>query len=155
MNDAVDHIMQVMEAAFDPAFGEAWNRRQVSDSLLMANCRCLILDRNLQQVESTGIAAGFLMSRQAVDEEEVLLIAVRPDCRRQGIAATLLNQLIADANQRGVRKLFLEMRENNPAEAFYLKQHFIPVGRRPNYYRRGAMGVVDAITFERSIEIAS
>ncbi|RYG86840.1 MAG: GNAT family N-acetyltransferase [Alphaproteobacteria bacterium] len=109
----------------------------------------------MRPVESEGTAAGFLMSRQAIDEEEVLLIAVRPDCRRRGIAAALLNLLVSDANQRGVTKLFLEMRENNPAKAFYLKQRFTPVGRRPNYYNRGAMGTVDAITFERSIEIAS
>ena len=33
MSDDLDRIMAVMDAAFDPAWGEAWNRRQVSDSL--------------------------------------------------------------------------------------------------------------------------
>ncbi|MEO0057507.1 MAG: hypothetical protein RIT17_960, partial [Pseudomonadota bacterium] len=31
----IDRIMAVMEAAFDPAYGEAWNRRQVADALSM------------------------------------------------------------------------------------------------------------------------
>lgn len=151
MNDPIDHIMLVMDAAFDPIYGEAWNRRQVGDTLLMNNCRSLIFDETLAPVDASGIAAGFLMSRQAVDEEEVLLIAVLPDHRRKGIAAALLDQLVIDAKKRGVIKLFLEMRENNPAESFYLKQHFIAVGRRPNYYNRGATTGLDAITFERPI----
>ena len=35
MGDDLDRIMAVMEAAFDPRWGEAWNRKQVSDSLAM------------------------------------------------------------------------------------------------------------------------
>lgn len=151
MNDEVDHIMHVMEAAFDPIYGEAWNRRQVSDSLLMNNCRSLVFDDALMPVDSSGTAAGFLMSRQAVDEEELLLIAVHPNHRRKGIAAALLDQLVKDAKKRNVIKIFLEMRENNPAETFYLRQQFIAVGRRPNYYNRGENAGIDAITFERLI----
>src|SRR5690606_9058057 len=65
--DPVDQIMQIMDAAFDPAYGEAWNRRQVSDALTMANCHYLLLDGNLRAPEPGAIAAGFLLSRHAVD----------------------------------------------------------------------------------------
>ena len=30
----IDRIMEVMALAFDPAFGEAWTRRQVVDALM-------------------------------------------------------------------------------------------------------------------------
>ena len=35
MNDDLDRIMAVMDAAFDPAWAEAWTRRQVGDSLAL------------------------------------------------------------------------------------------------------------------------
>lgn len=145
--EPVDHIMDVMNEAFDPLFGEAWNRRQISDALSLSNCRCLLLGSPELPIESGGEAAGFLLSRQVADEEEVLLIAVRPEFRRQGIASALLGQLIDEARQRGVARLFLEMRDGNPAEQFYRKFGFDPVGRRPNYYNRGKITGIDAITF--------
>ena len=149
--DPVDHIMQIMEAAFDPAYGEAWNRRQVSDALTMVNCHYLLLDQTLREPGPGGRAAGFLLSRHAVDEEEVLLIAVRPEFRQRGVASALLRQLLAEARQRRIARLFLEMREGNPAESLYRKHGFEPVGRRPNYYNRGKITGIDAITFALSI----
>lgn len=149
--DAVDHIMEVMDEAFDPAFGEAWNRRQVSDALLLGNCRYLLLDREFRKIEGNREAAGFTLSRQAADEEELLLIAVRPQLRRHGIASALVEKLIEDAAGRGVTRMFLEMRDGNPAEALYRRHGFQPVGRRPNYYNRGAISGIDAITFVRNL----
>ncbi|WP_241773007.1 GNAT family N-acetyltransferase [Erythrobacter sp. SG61-1L] len=136
-----------MEGAFDPAFGEAWNRRQVSDALVLANCRCHLLDVKLQVPDANGKAAGFTLSRQILDEEELLLIAVLPAHRRNGIAGALMDRLIADARARGVTRMFLEMRDGNPAEALYRQHGFEPVGRRPNYYNRGSIAGIDAITF--------
>lgn len=149
--DPVDQIMQIMDAAFDPAYGEAWNRRQVSDALTMANCHYLLLDGNLRAPEPGAIAAGFLLSRHAVDEEEVLLIAVRPEFRQRGVGSALLRELLAQARQRHIARLFLEMREGNPAESLYRKHGFEPVGRRPNYYNRGEITGIDAITFALSM----
>ncbi len=149
--DPVDHIMEVMDEAFEPAFGEAWNRRQISDSLGMSNCRSLLLDADGLFCDGSSDAAGFVLSRQAADEEELLLIAVRPAFRRRGIGSALLECLIAEARNRGVSRLFLEMREGNPAEALYRKHGFVPVGRRANYYTRGAMSGIDAISFALKI----
>lgn len=151
VRDAIDHIMDVMDDAFDPAFGEAWNRRQVSDALLLGNCRYLLLDRAFRLVDEDGEADGFTLSRQAADEEELLLIAVRQHWRRRGIASALVEKLLEDAAQRGVKRMFLEMRDGNPAEALYRRHGFEPVGRRPNYYNRGAISGIDAITFVRDL----
>jgi len=147
IRDTVDHVMEVMGEAFDPAFGEAWNRRQVSDALILGNCRCLVVDTALKPPEGDTDAAGFVLSRQAADEEELLLIAVRPALRGRGIGTALMERFIAEARQRSVARLFLEMREGNPAETLYLKLGFAPVGRRKNYYNRGAISGIDAISF--------
>jgi ribosomal-protein-alanine N-acetyltransferase len=39
------------------------------------------------------------------------------------------------------------MRDGNPAEALYRKFGFEPVGRRKNYYNRGTISGIDAISF--------
>lgn len=137
MNDPLDVIMAVMEAAFDPAFGEAWNRRQVSDALLLANTHYALAPGN----------AGFALSRTVLEEEELLLIAVHPDERGKGVGKALLQQFIAEAASRGSRKLFLEMRAGNPAEHLYRACGFEQIGYRKAYYRRGSGAPIDAVTF--------
>ena len=149
MTDDLDRIMAIMDVAFDPAFGEAWTRRQVSDALLMPNTHYLLADRNGRPPREGEPAAGFALSRGAADEEELLLIAVDPRHRGRGIGGALLERFAAEAQARGVTRLFLEMREGNRAEALYRRHGFASVGRRRHYYRRGSGSPVDAITFAR------
>ena len=147
--DDVDRIMAVMEAAFDPAYGEAWNRRQVSDALMMPNTHYLLVDAQGREPADGSPAAGFVMSRGAVDEEELLLLAVHPRDRGRGLGTALLRRYIDAAEARGVTKLYLEMRDGNSAESLYLRAGFVPIGRRRNYYRNAALGPLDAITYVR------
>ena len=149
MNDDLDRIMEVMQAAFDPAFGEAWTRRQVSDSLLMPNTHYLLAAADGRAPREGEPAAGFTLSRGAADEEELLLIAVHPDHRGKGIGGALLERFVATARARGARRLFLEMREGNRAESLYRRHGFESVGRRRHYYRRASDHPLDAITFAR------
>ena len=145
--DDVDRIMEVMMAAFDPAYGEAWNRRQVGDALLLPHTHYLLA----YDGEPSGQArtTGFVMSRSAADEEELLLIAVHPDYRGRGVGSDLMRRFIESAHARGKSRLFLEMREGNRAESLYRRAGFEPVGRRSNYYRSGSQGPLDAITYAR------
>jgi ribosomal-protein-alanine N-acetyltransferase len=150
-SDPVDLIMEVMEVAFDPDFGEAWNRRQVSDALTVGNCRYWLVDEHGGPPEQ-GTAAGFLLSRPAADEEELLLIAVRPEARGMGLGSILIERFLAEARLSGIARVFLEMREGNPAAELYKRYGFDPVGRRPNYYNRGRITRIDAITFSKIIQ---
>ena len=147
MTDDLDRIMAVMEAAFDPSFGEAWTRRQVSDALVMPNTHYLLAGQDGEPPREGEAAAGFTLSRGAADEEELLLIAVDPRHRRKGIGDGLLTRFIADARARGATRLFLEMRAGNSAESLYRRRGFERVGLRRNYYVRGPSGPKDAITF--------
>ena len=147
--DDLDRIMAVMDAAFDPAFGEAWTRRQVGDSLLMPNTGYLLAGADGGEPAPGEPAAGFVLWRGAAGEEEVLLIAVHPDHRRKGIGRALLERFVAEARQRGTSRLFLEMREGNSAESLYLGFGFTAAGRRRKYYRSASNGPIDAITYVR------
>lgn len=147
---ALDAVMEVMERAFDPHWGEAWTRAQVRDSLDLPSTSLLLADGE-GRVIRTGRAAGFVLSRQALDEEELLLIAVRPEDRGKGVGKRLMDSYIEAARRRGVRSIFLEMRANNPAHALYRCTGFLPIGTRPRYYRTSDGQQIDAITFARRL----
>jgi len=149
--DPVDAIMTVMERAFDPTFGEAWNRRQVSDALVLSNTYYLLADTSGCAPADPSETAGFLLSRRAADEEELLLLAVAPDMRRRGVAAALIARFATEAASRGIARLFLQMREGNQAEALYRALGFAPIGRRREYYRGPGGNRIDAITFARPV----
>ena len=63
-------------------------------------------------------------------------IAVHPDCRRRGIAAALITELVSCLKEGGSRILRLEVRQSNaPAIALYESLGFLQLGLRKNYYR--------------------
>jgi ribosomal-protein-alanine N-acetyltransferase len=147
MSDDLDRIMAVMEAAFDPAWGEAWNRRQVSDSLAFAHTHYRLIDDGGREPAPGAPAAGFILVRAAPGEEEVLLVAVVPGARGKGLGEALLRRAAADAKARRAERLFLELRANNPARALYTRIGFQPIGMRKEYYQAADGTKLDAITF--------
>ena len=90
---------------------------------------------------------GFIVYRATLDEAELITIGVAPDARRTGIAAAMLGIMEGDLKKRGVKKIFLEVAENNaPARALYASNGYTAVGTRPKYYDG-----VDAIIMEKEI----
>lgn len=62
-------------------------------------------------------------------------MAVRPEARRRGMGAALLQALLAWAAQNGARHFSLEVRASNgPAIALYQRLGLQLEGRRPRYY---------------------
>ncbi|GIF06160.1 ribosomal protein S18-alanine N-acetyltransferase [Actinoplanes siamensis] len=73
-----------------------------------------------------------------VDQEEswVQNIAVRREAQRLGIGRTLLEDLLAEAARRSVRRTLLEVAvDNHPAQRLYAGYDFEPVGIRRGYYQ--------------------
>ena len=65
----------------------------------------------------------------------ILNIAVRPDCRRQGVAGKLLQVFLDFARGNRLAFLTLEVRASNDAAiALYESRGFREAGRRKNYY---------------------
>ena len=150
MND-VDRLMDVMEASFDPHYREAWTRRQVEDSLTLPSTFMLLIGADGSPPAEGVEAAGFVLARQAVDEIELLLIAVRPEARGKGLGRALLRQFFDSARKREAVKVFLEMRANNPAEKLYREEGFSQIGQRKDYYRTITGHALDALTFGREV----
>ena len=152
MTDDLDRIMAVMDAAFDPMWGEAWTRRQVSDSLVFAHTHYRLADQDGDDPAVTDAPpSGFTLVRAAPGEEELLLVGVTPEARGRGLGERLIRNAIEDARTRHAERLFLEARHNNPAIGLYERIGFSAVGRRKEYYRSASGEKIDAITFAYAI----
>lgn len=150
--ESLPAIETVIRAAFDPRYGEAWTKAQCLSVLAMPGYRL-----NGAWAASRGgepeALAGFSIVRTVVDESELLLIGVDPTVRGQGLASLLMDEWIAHARAHSVKRLFLEMRRDNPARALYEKFAFCDVAVRKSYYR-GNDGVMrDAVTMDRKVDI--
>jgi ribosomal-protein-alanine N-acetyltransferase len=115
------------------AFHRPWSAAEVE--ALLAD-RSVLADA-AQEGRAGGALLGFVMSRRAADEAEILSIGVTRRARGRGIGKTLLARHMARLAQAGVSRLFLEVEESNAAaRALYARAGFAQVGRREAYYRQ-------------------
>jgi len=106
-----------------------WPEESLVESLSWPGAVALI-------AETEGIVTGFIIGRQVADEAEILNVAVASSERRRGQGRELLNAALEEFRSRGIRRVFLEVRESNViAITFYTKQGFAKTGRRGGYYR--------------------
>jgi [ribosomal protein S18]-alanine N-acetyltransferase len=96
--------------------------------------------------------AGFIISRRAADEAEILSVALAAEARGRGHSGALLDRHLQALAQAGVRLVFLEVEEGNrPALALYRRRGFREIGRRQGYYARPDGTRASAITMRRQI----
>lgn len=140
----IDTVERLMDAAFDPRWGEAWTRGQCLGVLAMPGVR-------LTLAYAEDRPAGFAMVRQVMDEVELLLIAVAPAQRRRGVGEGLLRAVIDDARGVSAHRIHLEVRAGNDAAGLYRAAGFARVGERRGYYRGRAGQLHDAHTYSLSL----
>ena len=122
------HVAQVAELE-KVCFSDPWSESSVASELNNPLSLWLI-------AEEDGALCGYVGSQTVLDETDMMNIAVRPDCRRKGIAAALISELVGQLKERGSHILRLEVRESNaPAIALYESLGFAQLGLRKNYYR--------------------
>ena len=82
--------------------------------------------------------AGFALMQFGDEHAHLVLLAVHPRWRRQGVARRLMGWLLASARTAGMARLSLELRVGNAgARAFYRALGFEDAGLLPGYYRNG------------------
>lgn len=141
----LDAVMALMETGFSPDFGERWSRAQLI-GLLTTDKRAWLT--GLGDVAGRKTLSGFALVRAVTDSAELMLLAVDPAQRRNGLGGTLLAAVVEEARDRGAKELFAEVREGNPAQSFYHSLGFVTVGRRTGYYRDTAGTRHDALTVQ-------
>lgn len=91
--------------------------------------------------------------RQALDEADILNVAVRKDLRGQGIGKRLMAALLDEAKRRGIRRLTLEVSEKNvAATALYSGYGFKRVGVRKRYYENRFDALIMRLELEEGLD---
>lgn len=135
-------VMQVMQAAFEAQYGEAWSSSQLLGSLAMP-------DTTIEMAFDEAAILGFALTRRVGTQAELLLIAVHPDARGGGVGLQLLRETKQKAIAAGVDELFLEVRDGNIAAiSLYNSSGFSSIGRRKSYYSGTGTQRYDAITMQ-------
>jgi [ribosomal protein S18]-alanine N-acetyltransferase len=99
-----------------------------------------------------GRVSGFILSRKAADEAEILSVAVDRRQRRCGLGRGLLDLHLRRLVATGIRTVFLEVGEGNtPALRLYRRAGFRQVGQRPNYYPQPGERPVTALVLRRDL----
>ena len=134
--DAVLAIEQAVHA-------HPWTRGNFADALTAGNW--LLVD------ETAGALRAYVVAMPGVGEAELLTLGVVADQQRRGLGSALLEAMQALARERGMARLFLEVRPSNVAAlALYHRAGFVEIGRRRNYYPT-ADGREDAILMEGTL----
>ncbi|MCI9317478.1 MAG: ribosomal protein S18-alanine N-acetyltransferase [Oscillospiraceae bacterium] len=122
------HIPQVEEIE-RACFPDPWSKKLLED--LLAEEHAL----TLAAVAGDGAVLGYVSLSWVLDEGYINNVAVRPDCRRMGIATALLEALRRQGLEKGLSFLTLEVRERNRgARALYAGLGFAEAGQRRGYY---------------------
>lgn len=129
--DDVDAVAAIEHAAFSDPW--SWD----SFSTLVRNGDAYFtIAHAAPAVDAPPAVLGYVVAWFVLDEGEIANIAVAPAARGTGVGGCLLNAALAEADRRGVERVFLEVRESNAvARQLYASRGFVELGRRKRYYR--------------------
>ena len=136
ISDARPADAAAISALHGRSFRRGWDEDEV---------RRLLLDRNVvaQRMTLGPKLVGFILSRSAADEAEILSVAIAPGWKGCGFSRQLLDLHLRRLAGIGVRSVYLEVGESNtPACRLYRRAGFREVGRRQGYYDDGATALV-------------
>lgn len=129
------------------AFARPWTAEDFEAFLADASVRVdgLFLGRDTQPL-------GFVVSRSAADEAEILSLALARSARGRGHAGLLLREHLQALGYAGIGRVHLEVEEGNgPAIALYRRTGFAQSGRRPGYYARPDGSRASALSMTRDL----
>lgn len=131
-------LATIHQPCFPPL--QAWSKQSFSELLVQPSVQ-------LYQHET----CGFLLTRTAADEMEILTIAVLPSHQRRGIATRLMQQALSTIEHSMITRCFLEVEaQNQPAISCYKRLNFEVIATRKDYYQN-EQGRSDALVMQRAI----
>jgi len=141
------HDVRVLAALHAASFDDAWSELFVGALLVQPGVSAL--------VTPADDAQGFIMTRVADDEAEILTLAVRPAARGRGHGGALLDAALCLMRAQNAARCFLEVAEDNAAaRALYDRAGFTPCGRREKYYSHRTAAVVMELRLQPAADFA-
>lgn len=124
-------------------FSTPWNEAMLEEELYNDTASFIVAESD------EGEVLGYAGLHVVLDEGYIDNVAVRPSCRRMGIADRLLD-VFCRFGEANLAFLTLEVRPSNTAAvALYEKNGFAEAGRRKKYYEDP---VEDALLLTREFE---
>ncbi len=121
------HLSQVAELDKE-YFSRPWSQDSWESELYNTTVSLVVAETE------EGYVLGYGVLGVILDEGCLEKLAVRAECRRQGVAQAILGSYLR-YGEENLAFITLEVREDNaPAIALYAKNGFTEVGRRKNYY---------------------
>lgn len=109
-------------------FSQPWSRQGFIDSLNMGNTVFLVAEEEKRIL-------GYIGMYVAVDEGEITNVAVAADARCRGVGGMLVDAMKAEAKQRKLERIVLEVRvSNQSAIRLYEQKGFQNCGVRKGFY---------------------
>jgi ribosomal-protein-alanine N-acetyltransferase len=145
LSEAGAHDAPALAALHAASFQRGWSDGEFERLLLERNvvAHRAMIGRTL---------AGFILSRLAASEAEILSVAVASARRGRGLARSLLHLHMRRLAGLGAESIFLEVDEDNtPARRLYARAGFREVGRRPGYYQQDAGKTTAALVLRRDL----
>jgi ribosomal-protein-alanine N-acetyltransferase len=110
-------------------FSDAWSPESFRESLRQPEAVFLVAEDKNQGI------LGYCGSYQALDEAEIVNVAVRGDAQNCGCGRRLVEALLQENELRGVKCFILEVRISNlQAQHVYEKVGFQKIGIRRRFY---------------------
>ena len=127
------------------SFETRWTETDFSGMLAVPGTSAIL-------VSSQNNPMGFVLSRKAADEAEILTICTRPAFRQKGHGKLLVQHLENILKTNDVKSLFIEVAISNQAAlALYASCGFEKAGARKNYYERGNGKREDALIMRKGL----
>jgi len=127
----VNDLAQIMILETECFINDAWSEEMMRDELVAAHTYYLVA---LEGDEVVGYAG--LSQLDGSNQADIQTIATSPRKRGLGIGKQLLFGLTEQANARGAKEIFLEVRADNPiAQKLYKEFGFRQIGVRKKYYQ--------------------
>ncbi|WP_271492173.1 ribosomal protein S18-alanine N-acetyltransferase [Enterococcus sp. 5H] len=124
--DLAEIVWQLSSAAY--SHGSPWSKEQFQVDIEQDTSRYLVMLKNKQLL-------GFISYHLVLDEAEFTHVVTHYEYQQQGLGSQLLDQVIQELSQKGVTKVFLEVRiANLGARHLYRKKGFKEINLRKNYY---------------------
>ncbi len=130
---------QISRIEFDVFENDAWSRDLMHAELSDTNCHYVVAvmdDATGNVPGETVVAYGGVLAPRGSGDADIQTIATIPAARGRGVGRVVMAELLAAARDARARRVFLEVRADNPiAMGLYRSLGFAEIGVREGYYQ--------------------
>jgi ribosomal-protein-alanine N-acetyltransferase len=129
-------IAQMSRDLIEQGLTWSWTEVRVQHFIMGADSSVVVARRPPARRGDARRLAAFAIMHFGDEVAHLNLLAVAPECRRQGLGRQLMEWLTLTALEAGVFRINLELRlQNQPARVFYERLGFDELGIVQGYYQ--------------------